>query len=128
MNLQEENLDYFIAKSAMELFESFSEKEQEKSETVVQKATSVLSSQGLFAMFLWSFAKDEYKPVAKAFIKILPQFVDELKFDGTKAKDVLAKLKETLKDFNSINLLENLAMKILIYARHYCKSVKTKKE
>lgn len=112
------NLDYFVAEAAMKF--------EDGQENAIQKAISILSSQGLFAMFLWSYGKNDYTFVAKTFVDIFRE-ADLISFQQTDTRDVLNKLKENLQSLNKIRFFEDLAMRILIYARHYLKAVSARK-
>ena len=115
------NLDYFVAESAIEIASSKADKD--KKINGVQKAISILSSQGLFAMFLWSYAKTDYNFVADKFASVFKNS-DLINFSECEdKKQVLDKLKYKLNNLVEIRFLEDISMKILIYARHYLKSL-----
>lgn len=114
------NLDYSVAEAAMK-FEPQGEEKATDNQNAVQKAISVLSSQGLFAMFLWSYAKKDYKFVAERFVKIFTQH-QLMTCPQEPPQAVLNALKVELCNLPKIRFLEDLTMRILIYARHYLKS------
>ncbi len=127
------NLDFFVAQAAMEFASGDKTKKDEidKIENAVQKAISILSSQGLFAMFLWSYAgkAKKYDTVAKEILKSFKKInLVESSLDPNSAQAILEAIKNELNakkndSLSEIRFLEDLTMRILIYARHYLKSL-----
>ena len=119
----EANLDHFVAGAAMRLDPESLHISATDIRNAVEKAIAVLSSQGLFAMFLWSYGKKDYVFVANTMRQIFceNQLIHVNGAPGGK-KVVLQALQQELCNFIKIRFLEDLTLRILIYARHYLKS------
>ena len=118
------NLDFIAAQAATKL-ETVDSKDKQNA---VEKSISVLSSQGIFAMFLYMYAKKGGK-IAEVLLDTLRE-QEFIIFDShtqlNNPKKVLDSLTLKLNNFQKIRFIEDVVMRILTYARHYYKSINEK--
>jgi len=113
--MEYDNLDFTVAKLGFKIME-LAEKPKE-TETLINKSLGVLSSNGVYA--LWLFLQSEKENENIDVVDIITQFGIEL--DGSSGEDKIINLSNNIQ-----NLLftKEVLEKTLVYARYRAKAMK----
>lgn len=110
------NIDFIAAKSGFEIVEKAKNAGRGDIETSVNKSLGVLSSNGIYA--LWLFIQSEELDEIINLINILTNFGIEL--NGSNPEDIIINLSN---DVNILLFINDLIEKTLIYARYRAKAI-----
>lgn len=110
------NIDFIAATSGFEIVEKAKIARKGDIETLVNKSLGVLSSNGVYA--LWLFIQSEESDEIINLINILTNFSIEL--NGSNPEDIIINLSN---DVNKLLFINNLMEKTLIYARYRAKAI-----
>lgn len=114
--MTQNNIDFIAAKCGFEIVEKANNAQNTGIEYLVNKSLGVLSSNGVYA--LWLFLKSEKGDETINLINILPNFGIEL--NGNNPENMIINLSNDLK---KLLYIKDLIEKTLIYARYRAKAI-----